>query len=41
MREFYELGIPEDVKARDVVYLEKGHSSTAFRSGRTRRPSVA
>ena len=28
MREFYELGIPEDVKSRDGTYLEKAHSAT-------------
>ena len=39
MREFYELGIPEDVKARDVAYLEKTHSATVVsgmrRTGKT------
>ena len=39
MREFYELGIPEDVKARDVAYLEKAHSATVVsgmrRTGKT------
>ena len=39
MREFYELGIPEDVKARDVAYLEKGHLATVVtgmrRTGKT------
>ena len=39
MREFYELGIPEDVKARDVIYLEKSHSATVVsgmrRTGKT------
>ena len=27
MREFYELGIPEGVKVRDVAYLEKAYSA--------------
>ena len=39
MREFYELGIPEDVKHRDVEYLEKFHSATVItgmrRTGKT------
>ena len=39
MREFYELGIPEDVKARDVAYIEKAHSATVVsgmrRTGKT------
>lgn len=39
MREFYELGIPEDVKSRDVAYLEKEHSATVVsgmrRTGKT------
>ena len=28
MRVFYEFGIPEDVKERDVAYLEKEYSAT-------------
>lgn len=39
MREFYELGIPEDVKHRDVEYLEKPHLATVItgmrRTGKT------
>ena len=39
MREFYELGIPEDVKPRAVAYLEKKHSATVVsgmrRTGKT------
>ena len=39
MREFYEFGIPEDVRARDVDYLEKRNSATVVmgmrRTGKT------
>jgi len=39
MREFYEFGIPEDVKPRDVDYLEKRNSATVItgmrRTGKT------
>ena len=30
MREFYEFGIPEDVKSRDVDYLEKRNAATVI-----------
>ena len=39
MREFYEFGIPEDVRPRDVDYLEKRNSATVVtgmrRTGKT------
>ena len=39
MREFYEFGIPEDVRSRDVAYLEKRNSATVVtgmrRTGKT------
>ena len=39
MREFYEFGIPEDVRPRDVYYLEKRNSATVVtgmrRTGKT------
>ena len=39
MREFYEFGIPEDVRARDVDFLEKRNSATVVmgmrRTGKT------
>ena len=39
MREFYEFGIPEDVRPRDVAYLEKRNSATVVtgmrRTGKT------
>jgi len=39
MREFYEFGIPEDVRSRDVDYLEKRNSATVVtgmrRTGKT------
>ena len=39
MREFYEFGIPEDVRPRDVEYLEKRNSATVVtgmrRTGKT------
>lgn len=39
MREFYEFGIPEDVRPRDVYYLEKRNSATVVtgmrRAGKT------
>ena len=39
MREFYEFGIPEDVKSRDVDYLEKRNAATVItgmrRTGKT------
>ena len=39
MREFYEFGIPEDVRPRDVDYLEKRNSATVImgmrRTGKT------
>ena len=39
MREFYEFGIPEDVRPRDVDYLEKRNSATVVtgmrRAGKT------
>lgn len=39
MREFYEFGIPTDVKPRDVEFLEKGNSATVVtgmrRTGKT------
>ena len=39
MREFYEFGIPEDVRPRDVDYFEKRNSATVVtgmrRTGKT------
>ena len=39
LREFYEFGIPDDVKSRDVPYLEKNRSATVVvgmrRTGKT------
>lgn len=39
MREFYEFGIPEDVRPRDIAYLEKRNSATVVtgmrRTGKT------
>ena len=32
MREFYEFGIPEDVKPRAIDYLEKKNSATVVTS---------